>query len=103
MDINSLTEQIIGTAIDVHRHLGPGVLENAYKKCMCRELDLRGIRYQSELLLPVNYKGLDVDCGYRIDLLVENRVVVELEAFEKIIPVHEAQLLTYLRRGGWQV
>jgi GxxExxY protein len=103
MDINLLTEQIIGGAIEVHRQLGPGILENAYKKCMCRELDLRGIRYQHELILPVNYKGIAVDCGYRIDLLVENLVVVELKAVEKIIPVHEAQLLTYLRLGGWQV
>jgi GxxExxY protein len=103
MDINLLTEQIIGAAIEVHRQLGPGILENAYKKCMCRELDLRGIHYQHELVLPVNYKGIAVDCGYRIDLLVENLVVVELKAVEKIIPVHEAQLLTYLRLGGWHV
>jgi len=103
MEVNWLTEQIIGAAIEVHRELVPGVLESAYRKCMCRELDIRGIRYQPELVLPVNYKGLVVDCGYRIDLLVENLVVVELKAVEKIIPVHEAQLLTYLRLGGWQV
>jgi|SRR5690348_17144339 len=93
---DSRTEPIIGAAIEVHKQLGPGLLESTYEECLCHELNLRGIQFQRQLDLPVLYKGLKLDCGYRLDLLVEDRVVVELKAVEQILPVHEAQLLTYL-------
>ncbi len=86
------TESIIGAAIEVHKQLGPGLLESAYEECLCHELYLRGIQFHRQLDLPVLYKGLKLDCGYRLDLLVEDTVVVE-----QLLPVHEAQLLTYLR------
>jgi GxxExxY protein len=103
MDINELTETVIGSAIEVHRALGPGLLESAYVECLCRELSLRGLSFVRELPLPLEYKGIRLDCGYRIDLLVADRLVVEVKAVEKLIPVHEAQLLTYLRLGGWKI
>jgi GxxExxY protein len=90
------TEPIIGAAIEVHKQLGPGLLESTYEECLCHELHLRGIEFQRQLDLPVIYKGLKLDCGYRIDLLVNDTVVVELKAVEQLLPVHEAQLLTYL-------
>jgi GxxExxY protein len=98
--INLLTEAIIGSAIDVHRHLGPGLLESAYEACLCRELDDRGLKYTRQVPLPVEYKGLKVDCGYRLDLVVERLVIVELKAVLEWHPVFEAQLLTYLRISG---
>lgn len=103
MEINALTENIIGAAIEVHRALGPGLLESAYKKCLCHELALRGVPYRAEYPLPVVYKNVSLDCGYQIDILVANTVVVELKAVERMHPVYEAQLLTYLRLGGWKV
>src|SRR5262249_41042470 len=96
------TSVIISAAIEVHRQLGPGLLESAYAECLCHELHLRGIAFQ-RLDLPVTYKGLKLDCGYRVDLIVEDAVVVELKAVERILPVHEAQLLTYLRLTGKKV
>ena len=102
-DVNSVTETIIGAAIEVHRRLGPGLLESAYEVCLCRELQLRSIQYQRQLSLPVNYKGVALESGYRLDLLVENLVVVEIKAIEALQPVHEAQILTYMRLGGWCV
>ena len=98
-----LTEAILGGAIEVHRHLGPGLLESAYEECLARELELRGLRFERQIPLPLEYKGVKLDVGYRIDLLVENIVVVELKAVEKLIPIHESQLLTYLRLAGKQV
>jgi GxxExxY protein len=100
--LNSLTHEIIGAAIDVHRHLGPGLLESAYRECLCHELSLRSIDFRRELALPLQYKGVKLDCGYRVDVLVENLVIVELKAIQALAPVHEAQLLTYLRLGGWK-
>jgi GxxExxY protein len=91
------TSPIIGAAIEVHRHLGPGLLESAYEQCLCRELHLRGLPFKCQVDLPVSYKGLKLDCGYKIDLIVCEEVVVELKAVERILPVHEAQLLTYLK------
>ena len=96
---DSLTEAIIGAAIDVHRILGPGLLESAYQECLCVELGLRNLRFSSQVALPVEYKGHHVDLGYRIDLVVENRIVLELKTVERLLPLHEAQLLTYLRLG----
>lgn len=101
--VNVLTREIIGAAIEVHRHLGPGLLESAYQQCLAKEFQLRGISYQSEWPLPLEYKGLRVHCGYRVDFLVANSVVIETKAVEAIVPVHEAQLLTYMRLGGWKV
>jgi GxxExxY protein len=101
--VNVLTKEIIGAAIEVHRHLGPGLLESAYQQCLAKELELRGIPYQSEWPLPLEYKGLRINCGYRVDILVANSVVIETKAVEAIAPVHEAQLLTYMRLGGWKV
>ncbi len=103
MRTNEITEAVIAAAIEVHRTLGPGLLESAYLVCMRRELQLRGVPFEHEKLLPVTYKGVDLDCGYRLDLLVAGKVVVELKSVEALDPVHEAQLLTYLKLGGWKV
>jgi GxxExxY protein len=103
MDVNKITEEIIGAAIEVHKALGPGLLESAYEECLCRELALRGIAYKRQVGLPVTYKGVDLDCGYRLDILVENLVVIEIKTVDDVLPIHEAQLLTYLKLGGWQV
>jgi GxxExxY protein len=101
--VNQTTEAIIGAAIEVHKHLGPGLLESAYEECLCHELHLRNIPFQRQVPLPVVYKGTKLDCGYRIDLLVKNEVVVELKAIDSILPIHEAQALTYMRLGSWKV
>jgi GxxExxY protein len=98
-----LTEQIIGSAIEVHRELGPGLLESAYEECFCHELHLRKLNFQRQVDLPVAYKNLKLDCGYRLDVIVENLVVVELKSIEHVLPVHHAQLLTYLRLSGKKV
>jgi len=103
MNINKLTQIIIGAAIEVHRALGPGLLESAYEECLCRELSLQQIQFERQKLLPLEYKKLKIECGYRLDLLVESTVVVEVKAVEDLLPIHEAQLLTYLRLGGWKV
>jgi len=92
-----LTKAIIGAAIEVHRELGPGLLESAYEECFCYELHLRGLNFERQVELPVAYKGLKLDCGYRLDIVVENSVLLELKSIEQILPVHHAQLLTYLR------
>ena len=102
MYINQITEAIIGASIEVHKTLGAGLLESAYEECLCRELNLRDVNFVRQLSLPVEYKGIKLNCGYRLDLLVENRIVVEIKAVEKINPIHEAQLLTYLRLGEWE-
>ena len=98
-----LTDKIIGAAIEVHKVLGPGLLESAYQVCMERESALRNIPFERLVELPLNYKGLDLDAGYVIDLIYDKRVVVELKAVERVIPVHEAQLLTYMRLTGIRV
>lgn len=103
LDVNKTTEAIIGAAIEVHRYLGPGLLESAYEECLCHELALRKIPFKRQYPLPVSYKGKNLDCGYRIDLLVRDEVVVELKAVEKLLLIHEAQTLTYLKLGGWYV
>ncbi|MCD6345307.1 MAG: GxxExxY protein [Anaerolineae bacterium] len=98
-----LTAKIIGAAIEVHKALGPGLLESAYQTCLARELTLRSIEFEKEKSLPVNYKGERVECGYRLDFLVDGKVVVELKAVDGIHPVHKAQLLTYLKLTGCRV
>ncbi|MGO9167742.1 MAG: GxxExxY protein [Candidatus Sulfotelmatobacter sp.] len=90
----------MGAAIEVHRHLGPGLLESAYEECLCHELHLRGIGFRRQVDLPVEYKGLKLDCGYRLDLIVNEEVVVELKCVERVLPVHEAQPLTYMQLTG---
>jgi len=103
VDLNTITERIIEAAIEVHKVLGPGLMESAYEECLCRELALRGIGVERQLPLPVEYKGARLDCAYRVDLLVEQSVVVEIKSLSSIEPIHEAQLLTYLKLGGWKL
>jgi len=95
-----LTGEIVGAAIEVHRALGPGLLESAYEECLCREFELRRVRFQRQIALPVSYRGLQLDCGYRMDLVVEEKVVLEIKAVESLAPIHEAQLMTYLKLSG---
>jgi GxxExxY protein len=95
--INTISERAIGAAIEVHRHLGPGLLESSYQSCMCRELDLRGIGYQSQLTLPLEYKGVQLPKAYVIDLLIEDSLIVEIKSVDKLLPIHSSQLMTYMR------
>ncbi len=95
-----VTKSIIGAAINVHRALGPGLLESAYQTCLVHELRKRGHRCETEAHLPVAYDGLKLDCGYRMDIVVDDQVIVEVKSVEKLVPIHEAQLLTYLRLSG---
>ncbi|TWU13058.1 hypothetical protein CA54_18840 [Symmachiella macrocystis] len=92
-----LSSEIFGAAIEVHRQLGPGLLESAYQRCLCHELNLREIPFRKEIELPVQYKGMCLDCAYRIDILVDEKIVLELKAVEQLDKIHEAQLLTYLK------
>lgn len=101
--INDLSSSIIGAAIEVHRALGPGLLESAYEQCLARELSLRDIPFQQQKALPVHYKGTQLDCGYRLDFLVADMVVVEVKAIDTLLPIHQAQLLSYLKLGGWKL
>jgi GxxExxY protein len=100
METNKITETIIGAAIEVHRHLGPGLLESVYQACLAKELSITGLVFEQQKPMPVEYKGLKLDCGYRLDFLVEQIVVVELKTVESLLPVHESQLLTYLKLSG---
>jgi GxxExxY protein len=95
-----LTQRIIGAAIEVHRALGPGLLESAYEECLCYELTQLGLHFRRQVPLPVDYKEVKLDCGYKMDAVVQNAVVLELKAVEKLLPIHEAQLLTYLKLSG---
>ena len=103
MVIDALTEKIVGAAIEVHKALGPGLLESAYEECLAHELSLAGIAFGRQVPLPIFYKSLQLDCGYRLDFLVEKMVVLELKAVEGLQPIHEAQLLTYLKLGEWPI
>jgi GxxExxY protein len=98
-----LTEKLIACAIEVHRHLGPGLLESAYDECYCYELDKNGVPIERQKALPLIYKEIKLDCGYRMDVVADSKVVVELKCVEKILPIHEAQLLTYLRLSGLKI
>ncbi len=102
-NLNQLTHEVIGAAIEVHRNLGPGLLESAYRKCLCRELFLRGVGFEYERPLPLEYKGIRLECGYRVDILVSGILAVEVKSVEALAPIHDAQLLTYLRVGGWRL
>lgn len=103
MQVNEITHAIIGAAMEIHRNLRPGLLESAYEECLCHELTLRQIPFCRQVPLPLEYKGVRLEQGYRLDLVVAEIVVVEVKAVEIIHPVYEAQLLTYLRLGGFQV
>jgi len=95
-----LTEKVIGFAIEVHRQLGPGLLESAYEECLCYELRQSGLSFRRQVPLPVVYKAIHLDCGYRIDVVVEEQVILELKTVERLMPIHEAQILTYLKLSG---
>ncbi|CAN5821769.1 GxxExxY protein [soil metagenome] len=101
--LNQITEKIIGCAIEVHKGLGPGLLESAYEECLCYELNKNGLKFERQVPLPVIYKGVKLECGYRMDIVVENSVIVEVKAVENLIPVHEAQLLSYLKINNKKV
>jgi len=107
MDINDLTRRVIGAAIEVHKILGPGLLESAYEECLGYELKLelklRKFLFERQKELPIEYKGVKLDCGYRLDIVVENRLILELKSCESLLPIHEAQLLTYLKLTGIKV
>ena len=96
-DNDNLTGKVIGCAIEVHRHLGPGLLESAYQQCLAHELKLNNISFKVEQSMPVEYKGLKLDCGYRLDLIIEDILILELKSVIKLLPIHQAQLLTYLK------
>ncbi len=100
MEFDDLSHKIIGCDIEVHRNLGPGLLESAYEQCLAHELQQSHISFESQRPLPVEYKGVKLDCGYRVDLIVENKVIIELKSVDKVLPIHEAQLLTYMKLAG---
>jgi GxxExxY protein len=97
VDINKLSSDIIGAAIEVHKNLGPGLLESVYEQCLCYELNDRGLSFESQKPLPVIYKGKKLDCGFRLDIIVNGLIIIELKSCEKLEPIHTAQLLTYLK------
>ncbi len=97
MNKDPLTNKTIGCAIEVHRELGPGLLESTYQQCLAHEMNLNGLKFKLEHSLPVHYKGIQLDCGYRIDLLAEDDVIVELKSVEELLPIHQAQILTYMK------
>jgi len=103
MHHNPLSNKVIGAAIEVHKNLGPGLLESAYEQCLCRELDLLKLKFVRQKSLPVEYKGLNLECGYRMDIVVEDTIVLEIKAVEELLPVHKAQLLTYLKLGKYKL
>lgn len=102
-EINPLSKEIIGAAMKVHSALGPGLLESAYHGCLLHELKSRGIRVESEIQLPVHYNGTRIELGYRLDMIVEDLIIVELKAVDALIPIHQAQLISYLRLSGKQL
>jgi GxxExxY protein len=101
--LTGLTEKVIGAAIEVHKALGPGLLESAYEECLCHELALNKIAFERQKPLPLRYKSVALDCSYRVDVLVEKLIVIEIKALDATTEVHEAQLLSYLRLGGWPI
>ena len=103
MEINDLTGEVIGAAIEVHKALGPGLLESTYEECLCIELGLRKIPYERQKELPIEYKGVNLDHAYRLDIVVPNKLIVELKACESLEPIHDAQLLTYLKLSGIKI
>jgi GxxExxY protein len=102
-NLNQLTDTIIGAAMEVHRGLGPGLLESSYEMCLCRELSIRGIPFERQVPIPVEYKGVRLDCGYRANIVVDGAILVEIKAIDALLPIHDAQLLSYLKLGGWKI
>ncbi|MCF8028738.1 MAG: GxxExxY protein [Desulfobacteraceae bacterium] len=100
MEFSELSNRVIGCAIEVHRELGPGLLESTYEQCLAHELKLNGIEFMLQHTLPVEFKGMRIDCGYRVDVLVENQLIIELKSVEKLTGVHQAQLLSYMKLAG---
>jgi GxxExxY protein len=103
INLNNLSEAVIGASIEVHRELGPGLLESAYQMCLCRELRLRRIAFECQKPIPMVYKGVALDCGYKADLVVESSLLVELKSIDELAPIHDAQLLSYLKLAGLSV
>ena len=99
----TLSGQVIGCAIEVHRFLDPGLLESSYQRCLSRELELNGIAHTCEAPLPIEYKGISLECGYRVDLLVEGALIIELKSVKRIDPIHEAQIITYMKLSGIRI
>jgi GxxExxY protein len=97
---DELSQQVIGLAIEVHRHLGPGLLESAYEECLCLEMKEAGLPFRRQVPLPIIYKSIKLDCGYRLDLVVKDRLILEIKAAEQLLPIHNAQLLTYMKLSG---
>src|SRR5437667_11781417 len=102
-NLNELTDAIIGAAMEVHRTLGPGLLESTYEMCLCRELSIRGLRFERQVPIPVEYKGVKLDCGYRADVVVDETILLEIKAIDSLLTIHEAQLPSYLKLGGWKI
>jgi len=103
MDLNQLTGKVIGAAIEVHKALGPGLLESAYEECICHEFKLRRFPFERQKELPIEYKGVKLDCGYRLDIVVWNKIILELKSCSELLPIHEAQLLTYLKLTNMKI
>lgn len=101
--LNKITETIIGVAINIHRTLGPGLLESAYEACMVYDLSQAGLKIEQQKSLPVVYRGVQLECGYRLDLMIENEVIVEIKSIEKLLPIHKAQLMSYLKLSGCKI
>jgi GxxExxY protein len=102
-NLNELTEAIIGAAMEVHRALRPGLLESTYEMCLCRELNIRGIPFERQVPIPVEYKRVKLDCGYPAHILADGTILLEIEAIDSLLPIHDAQLLSYLKLGGWKI
>ena len=102
-NLNELTDAIIGAAMEVHRTLGPGLLESTYEMCLCRELSIRGIPFERQVPISVEYKGVKLDCGYRADIVIDGTILVEIKAIDSLLPIHDAQLLSCLKLGGWKI
>jgi GxxExxY protein len=100
---SSMSERVIGLAIEVHQQLGPGLLESAYEECLCFELKQAGVNFARQAPLPVIYKGVRLDCGYRLDILVDRNLIIEIKSVDRLLPIHAAQMLTYLRLSGCKV
>jgi len=100
MEFDALSNRVIGCALEVHRELGPGLLESTYEQCLAYELTLAGMEFKAQHVLPVKYKGVLIECGYRVDLLVQDSLIIELKSVDRLLPIHEAQLLTYLKLSG---
>ncbi len=100
MEFDELSNKVIGCALEVHKNLGPGLLESAYERCLSYELTNAGLKHETQKSLPVKYKGIQIDCGYRIDIQVENKLIIELKAVDAILPLHQSQLLTYMKLAG---